>query len=159
MIIRGSNTGCFLDTCWSDKVGKVGVGRWDGIELKKGHMKLAKPTPQAPFEAFHAQNLPWSCDFATSDLAKDIGVGLLCVKSAGIVVVGKLGRSIRVVKSPSSFRFSLIAQTGTGWFPRFVEGLEIEDIFVPAEQSAYALLKKGVSFIDAVYCASVAGSS
>ncbi len=122
-------------------------------------MKLAKPIPQARFEVFHAQNLPWPRDFATSNLAKDIGVRLLCVKSAGVVVVGKLRRSIRVVKSPSSFRFSLIAQTGTGWFPWFVECLEIKDVFVPAEQSAYALLEKCVSFIDAVYCASVAGSS
>ncbi len=36
LIVRGSNTGCFLDTYWSDKVGKVGVGTlgWDKIEEK-----------------------------------------------------------------------------------------------------------------------------
>ena len=100
----------------------------------------------------------WTYHFAANNLAKDIGIGLLRIKSARVVIIRKLRRSIGVVESPSSFRLSLIAQTCTGWLPGFVEGLEVEDVLVPAEQSTNALFEKGIGFIDAVYSISVTGS-
>lgn len=129
------------------------------IESKERTYEITQPNATSPFKTFHAWTSPRDRDFAESRLAKDVRVRLCCVESAGVVVVGKFGRAIRVVKSPSSFRFSLVAQTGTGWFPRFVEGFEVEDIVIPAKQSAYALLEEGISFVDTVYSVAVAGSS
>ena len=139
-------------------IGKVGRRTLRLTELKKGTNKVTQPNATSPSKAFQARSRPSSCDCTASNLAKDIRVGLDCVESAGVVIVGELGGPIRVVKSPSRFRFSLIAQPGTGWFPRFVESLKVEDVLIPAKQSAYALLEEGVSLVDAVYSAPVAGS-
>ena len=113
---------------------------------------------QSSFKAFPAPIASRSDDFAINKLAKNVGVGLLGIKSAGVVIIGKFRRPIRVVQTPSSFWFSLVAQTGTCWLPRLVKGLEVENILIPAEQSTHAVFEEGVSFIDTVYSSSIAGS-
>ena len=125
---------------------------------QKGTDEINGPYAKSPSKAFPAPIASQSYDFALSRLAKNVGIGLLGIKCAGVVIVRKLRRSIRVVQSPSSFWFSLVAQTGTCWFPRLVKGLEVENVFVPAKQSAHAVFEEGVSFIDTVYSSSIAGS-
>ena len=128
------------------------------IESKKRTNETTQPNATSPSKAFHAQSPPRSCGYAVSILAKNVRVRLDCIERARVVIPWELGRPVRVVKSPSGFRFGFIAQAGTGWLPRLVECLEVEDVLIPAKQSAHALLEEGVCFIDTVFSGSVAGS-
>ena len=132
-------------------VGKLGRGTQRLIQSKERTYETTQPNATGSPNAFY--EIPFDLVTSLRNLAKDIRVCLLCVECARVVTAGavlELGRPIRVVQSPSSFRFGLIAQTSTVWLPWFVEGLEVEDIYIPAEQSAYAMLEEGVGFINTV---------